>query len=132
MKRIPTLAIVLSVAATLAAPASAGGQISFGFYASNRQETNAVQTALALYSLSRDVDGSAAIFQNGHGNAAALGQFGHGNFGVIEQNGNNHDAALSQSGHGNSFGIFQSGVGTSAQVNQNGNQGAGLLFQYGW
>ncbi len=128
MKRT-LLPIVLSAA--LAAPALAGGTISFSIDAQNQQDVNGIKTVLGMYSVFNDVKTNGHITQNGLNNLAALGQRGSGNVSVIHQEGNNHGASLSQHGNDNAYGIFQFGKGAQGHVSQIGNGEAGLLFQLG-
>ena len=131
MKRTLT-ALTLIVTTTVAAPAMAGGTISFEVNPTNADEANAIRAGLTLYQVVQDVQANGQITQNGLNNLAALGQSGSGNVGVIRQEGNDHDATLVQNGNGNAYGIFQVGNGASGNVNQTGNGGTGLLFQIGF
>jgi predicted lipoprotein with Yx(FWY)xxD motif len=131
MKRT-LIALSLAISTAIAAPAMAGGTISFSIDAQNADDANAIRTGLALYSIFKDVKSNGSISQNGLNNMAALGQHGSGNVGVIQQDGNDHNAALNQTGNNNSYGIFQTGKGTNGQVSQTGNGLAGLLFQIGF
>ncbi len=131
MKRT-LLALTAAAATALAAPATAGGVISFEIEAKNANEANAIRNGLAFYQVINDVKANGHITQNGLNNLAALGQSGSGHVGVIHQDGNNHDASLSQSGNDNAYGIFQVGNGASGHVSQSGSGEAGLLFQVGF
>jgi hypothetical protein len=131
MKRTLT-ALALIATTAFAAPAVAGGFLSFEVNPTNADEANAIRSGLTLYQVVQDIEANGSITQNGLNNLAALGQNGSGNVGVIHQEGNDHDASLSQNGNGNAYGIFQVGNGTSGQVNQSGNGGTGLLFQIGF
>jgi len=131
MKRT-IIALSLALSTAIAAPAMAGGTISFGFDATNADDANAIRTGLAIYSIFNDVKTNGHVTQNGINNAAALGQHGSGNTGLIHQEGNNHNASLNQNGNNNSYGIFQFGNGANGNVNQTGNGAAGLLFQIGF
>ena len=131
MKRTLT-ALILAATTALAAPASAGGTITFGFTAQNADEANAIRTGLTLYQVFNDVHANGHISQNGLNNLAALGQSGHGHVGIIHQEGNNHEGSISQSGSNNSCGLFQFGNGASGHVNQSGHGEACLIFQAGF
>ncbi len=131
MKRTLT-ALTLAVSTALAAPALAGGVLSFELNAQNANEANAIAAGLTFYKVAKDIKTNGHITQNGINNLAALGQSGHGNVGLIHQEGNNHDASLSQTGNHNAYGIFQVGEGASGHVSQHGNGGAGILFQIGF
>ena len=120
------------LAASLSAPASAGGFISFSIDAKNAEEANAIRTGLALYQVANDIKSNGHITQNGIANLAALGQHGTGNVGMIHQEGNGHNASLDQTGTNNSYVIFQFGEGTEGHVAQSGTGEAGLLFQIGF
>lgn len=130
MKRTFT-ALTFALTTAIAAPALAGGIISFEVNPKNAKEAHAIRTGLAFYNVVNDIHSNGHITQNGVSNLAALGQSGNGNVGVIHQEGNNHDASLSQNGNGNAYGIFQVGNGASGHVRQHGNGGTGLLFQIG-
>lgn len=135
-RNITKTALAGLIAATIgfagfAAPAQAGGQISFGFNAMQPDHAQAINMGLGLYSLFRGIEGNGAITQQGLNNMAGVLQNGGGNFGVVHQEGNNHSGNLQQNGNGNSYGLFQFGNGTHANVNQSGGQsGLGLVF--GW
>ena len=131
MKRT-LIALTLAASTALAAPAVAGGVLSFEVSSQNAQDAQAIRTGLAFYQVVQDIKTNGHVTQNGINNLAALGQSGHGNVGVIHQEGNNHDASLRQRGNHNSYGIFQVGEGTSGHVRQRGNGGAGILFQIGF
>ena len=131
MKRA-LLALTLATSTALAAPAMAGGTLSFNFDARNGDDANAIRTGLALYSIYNDVKSNGHVSQRGLNNMAALGQRGSGNVGIVHQDGNNHNGSLNQAGNNNSYGVFQFGTGADGQVDQYGNGGAGLLFQVGF
>lgn len=131
MKRT-ALALTLALTTAFAAPAFAGGTISFSVDAQNAEDANAIRTGLAIYSIFNDVQSNGHITQNGLNNLAALGQHGSGNVGIVHQEGNNHNGSLNQNGNNNSYGVFQFGNGANGHVNQSGNGEAGLLFQIGF
>jgi minor curlin subunit len=126
------LALTLAASTAIAAPAMAGGTISFAFDARNAEDAQAIRAGLTFYRIVKDVKANGHVSQNGINNLAALGQHGNGNVGIIHQDGNNHDASLNQTGNGNSYGVFQVGNGASGHVDQTGNGQAGLLFQIGF
>ena len=124
------LAAVLSqgIAAT---PAEASGQMSWTLAPSDPDAARALDGALRLYALGRNVrDGS--IRQLGQNNAAGLRQIGRGQLGLIEQRGNRHSGTLTQEGEGNSYGLFQFGRGAEDHVVQQGRGRSGATFSYGW
>ena len=131
MKRA-IIALTLAATTAIAAPAMAGGTISFEVEAKNADEANAIRAGLTMYQIVNDIQTNGHISQNGINNVAALAQGGSGNTGVIHQEGNNHDASLQQAGTNNSYGVFQFGDGANGNVQQNGNGEAGLLFQIGF
>lgn len=115
----------------LAAPAYAGGSISFNIAPGNAQDADILSTGLRVYSLFQGLkDGD--IRQLGRGNSAGLAQAGRGNLGFIQQRGNGHAATLRQNGNNNAYGIFQYGRNTDTNVVQNGDNGSGATFSYGW
>lgn len=131
MKRTLT-ALTLVISTAIAAPAVAGGVLSFVVNPTNADEANAIRTGLAFYNIVNDIKSNGHITQHGVNNLAALGQHGSGNVGVIHQEGNNHDASLRQNGNNNAYGIFQVGSGASGHVSQHGNGRTGLLVQIGF
>jgi len=138
MAATPRKAIATALAAAVlgtaafAAPAHAGGSLSFNLQPRNAQEDRAMRTGFAVYSIVNAVKSGGTIRQTGSGNAAGLAQNGRGNFGVVHQEGSGHNGTLSQTGNGNSYGLFQFGRNTSSNVTQNGNGGTGATFQFGW
>ncbi|MFS8123375.1 curlin [Rhizobium sp. BR 250] len=114
-----------------AAPAHAGGRISFDLAPSNSADGDLLSTGLRAYSLYRNFK-DADIKQFGRGNAAGIAQNGGGNLGFIRQRGNGHSATLQQNGNNNAYGIFQYGRNTDTNVVQDGDNGSGLTFSYGW
>lgn len=116
--------------AAMAAPAHAGGSISFNLQPRNAQEEQAMRAGLGIYALVNGIK-SGSIKQNGIGNVAGLMQNGRGNLGVVHQNGNGHNGTLVQNGNGNSHGLFQFGRNNNSHVVQNGGD-TGATFQWGW
>lgn len=113
-----------------AAPAQAGGFISFNVQPRNADEERVLRTGLGIYALVNGIkDGS--IKQKGLANVAGLVQNGRGNLGVVSQKGDGHTGTLIQNGNGNSHGLFQFGRNTNAEIVQNGG-GTGATFQWGW
>jgi len=131
MKRT-IIALTLAATTAFAAPAIAGGTLSFEIEAKNADEANAIRAGLAIYNVVNDIQTNGHITQNGVNNIASLAQGGSGNVGVIHQEGDNHDASLHQAGTNGSYGIFQVGDGANGHVHQGGNGEAGLLFQIGF
>ncbi|MBO0126620.1 curlin [Agrobacterium sp. OT33] len=114
-----------------AAPAHAGGRISFNLAPGNAADGDHLSTGLRAYSLYRGLK-DADIRQLGRGNAAGIAQNGSGNLGFIRQRGDGHAATLQQNGNNNAYGIFQYGRNTQTNVVQDGDNGSGLTFSYGW
>jgi len=131
MKRILS-ALILSAGTALAAPALAGGSVSFASNPTTADDARALALGLALYGVANDIRSNGHITQRGARNIAGLAQSGRGHYGVIHQDGRGHDASLTQRGAGNSYGIFQFGRGASGHVTQNGYGQSGVLIQYGW
>ena len=126
------IAATLAASTTLAAPAIAGGTLSFEVSAKNADEARAMRNGLALYQVVNDIHTNGHITQKGISNIAAMAQGGNGHTGIIHQDGDGHNASLQQSGNNNSYGIFQFGENANGHVQQNGNGQAGLLFQVGF
>ena len=114
-----------------AAPAHAGGRISFNLAPGNAADGDLLSTGLRAYSLYRGLK-DADIRQLGRGNAAGIAQNGGGNLGFIRQRGDGHAATLQQNGNNNAYGIFQYGRTTQTNVVQDGDNGSGVTFSYGW
>lgn len=129
---ISRTALRLGLVATLAlAPMAAAqaGSLSLSLNARNAQEARALNTAISLYALHRDIDSGADIRQIGRNHAAGLYQSGGGNRAIIHQRGRNHTANLTQTGGNNGQVILQFGNGAHADVAQHGGQ-AGILLQF--
>lgn len=124
--------IAAALSGAFAAPAAAGGSVSWNFVPQNRQEEQVVRNGLVLYQYINQAKGNAVVNQKGRNNNAGLSQNGKGNLGVIHQDGKGHNATLDQKGRNNAYGIFQYGKKTDAAVTQRGNGNAGMLFQWGW
>jgi len=124
------VALALVASLTTFAPISAqAGNLSLSLNARNAQEARALNTAIALYALHRDIKSGADIRQVGRNHAAGLSQSGGNNRAIIHQRGRNHTANLTQSGGHNGQVILQFGKGAHANVAQNGGQ-AGILLQF--
>lgn len=93
------------------------------------QEARALSTAIAIYSVRRDLRAGADIRQVGRNHVAQLRQSGGNNRGIIRQRGTNHEANLVQTGGRNSQVILQYGNGAHADVHQTGGQ-SGILIQF--
>ncbi len=130
MKRILT-ALTLTAAAAIATPALAGGTVTFGYTAKNKDEANAMRAGLAIYSLARDIHTNGHVTQNGVANAAGIVQGGGNNKAIIHQDGNNHNGSITQLNGNNSCGLFQFGNGANGQVQQNGGETC-IVVQHGW
>ena len=116
----------------LAAPAAAGGTVSWNFVPQNQKDEQVVRKGLVLYQYLNQTKGNAVVNQKGRNNNAGLVQNGKGNLGVIHQDGKGHNATLDQKGKNNAYGIFQYGARTDAAVTQRGKGNAGMLFQWGY
>lgn len=127
-RAVPCLVAGL-VGGLLALPVQAGG-VQLSLSARNSQEALALQTAVALYALHRDIRTGADLRQIGQNNAALLEQGGAGNRAIIRQRGANHSAALRQTGGSNSQILLQFGRGAVADIVQTGGE-AGILIQLG-
>ena len=124
------LALALMASLTVFAPIAAqAGSLSLSLNARNAQEARALNTAIALYALHRDIKSGADVRQVGRNHAAGLSQSGGGNRGIIRQQGRNHTANLTQAGGHNGQVILQFGNGAYADVAQHGGQ-AGILLQF--
>lgn len=132
MFRNVILATAVASTLSLAAPAAqADGTIAFTFTPRTAEEAQALRLGIALYALSRDIDG-AEVRQRGQGNRAEVRQHGRGNLGIVHQDGSGHTSSLTQRGRNNAQVIVQAGRGTSAEVYQRGRGQAGLVFLFGW
>lgn len=128
--RAALVAAVLTGA--LAAPAAAGGTVSWNFVPQNKKDEQVVLKGLVLYQYLNQSKGNAVVTQKGRNNNAGLVQNGKGNLGVIHQDGKGHNATLDQKGRNNAYGIFQYGARTDAAVTQRGKGNTGMLFQWGY
>ena len=126
--RFPALA-ALALALTLPAAPVAATTLSLAINARNADEARALNTAITLYSIHRDIRSGADIRQVGHNHAARIHQSGGGNRGIIRQHGQGHQANLAQHGGNNGQIILQYGNGAHANVHQSGGQ-AGILIQF--
>jgi len=124
------VAITVALSA-IAAPAYAGGYISFDVQPRNAEEAAAMRAGLGIYAIANGIK-NGSIKQKGFGNVAGLLQNGSGNLGIVHQQGNGHNGTLVQNGNGNSYGLFQFGKNSDGHVVQNGNGGTGATFQWGW
>jgi len=127
-----SLAASMIASAGFAAPAMAGGSISFSFAPTNASDAQSLQAGLQIYGLFNSMRQAANIKQRGRHNMAGIAQNGVGNQGFIYQEGTNHSGTLAQSGNNNTYGIFQFGKGTNVNVVQNGYGGTGTTFAFGW
>ncbi|SFP76008.1 hypothetical protein [Tranquillimonas alkanivorans] len=128
--RIATAA-TLALSLGFAAPAAAGGSVTFNF-APRGDGARTLGALLSAYALTKDLENEAEVRQRGEDNTAGTRQRGRGNRALIEQDGAGHEGSISQTGNGNLYGLFQKGRGTTAHVKQRGDGRAGLTFQYGW
>ena len=125
-----TLAAAL-IAMTVAAPAHAGGQVSFDFKPANAEQDQAMRMGLGLYALTQGIK-NGGIKQLGNGNMDGLAQNGSGNLGIVHQEGDGHNGTLTQNGNNNACGLFQFGKNTDGHVTQNGDGGTCATVQVGW
>jgi minor curlin subunit len=124
MKRFLT-AVTLAVTTAFtvpAAPAAAGGTITWGYTAKNESEARRMRAGLAIYSLFNDVRSNGHITQNGVNNAAGIAQGGRNNRAIIHQEGRDHSGSIAQRGDNNACGLFQYGRGATGHVRQSGGQ----------
>lgn len=122
---VPALALALS----LPAPALDAKTLSLAINARTADEARALNTAITLYSIHREIKAGADIRQVGHNHVARVQQSGGGNQGIIRQRGQGHSANLTQQGGNNGQVILQYGNGAHANVHQSGGQ-AGILIQF--
>lgn len=124
------LALAVAAGLSLSAPVAAqAGSLSLSLNARNAQDARALDSAITLYSIHRDIRAGADVRQVGRNHAAGIYQSGGNNRGIIHQRGRNHSASLSQTGGNNSQIIMQFGNGAHADVAQHGGQ-AGILLQF--
>lgn len=121
--------LVLALALSMPATASQARTLSLAINARNADEARALNTAIALYSIHRDIRAGADVRQAGRNHAARVQQSGGGNQGIIRQQGQGHNANLSQTGGNNGQVILQYGNGAHANVHQSGGQ-SGILLQF--
>ncbi len=126
--RFPALAALALALSLPAAPVDAT-TLSLSLNARNADEARALNTAITLYAIHRDIRSGADIRQVGRNHAARIHQSGGGNRGIIRQHGQGHQANLSQHGGNNGQVILQYGNGAHANVHQSGGQ-AGILLQF--
>lgn len=119
----------LMLALSLPAAALDAKTLSLAINARNADEARALNTAITLYSIHRDIRAGADVRQVGRNHAARVQQSGGGNQGIIRQRGQGHSANLSQHGGNNGQVILQYGNGAHADVHQSGGQ-AGILLQF--
>lgn len=135
MPRTRLIATVLTAAiaaASLTAPAHAGGSISIGIQPGSAKAERAMRAGFGLYSLVNGISSGASIRQLGTGNSGGIAQNGGGNRGIVHQEGSGHTGTLEQNGNNNAYGLFQFGRGTNAGIVQNGYGGTGATVVYGW
>ncbi len=131
--KIIATALTAAILSLNAAPAMAGGQITFGFSPSDRDQAQALDTGLKIFSLFQGLSTTGAnVRQNGSFNSAGFNQNGSGNHGLIFQNGNGHNGTINQNGSNNSCGLFQFGQATNAQCAQSGNNRSGITTVFGF
>ena len=121
----PALALALAIPA----PIADAKTLSLSINARNADEARALNTAITLYAIHREINAGADVRQIGRNHAARIAQSGDGNRGIIRQHGQNHSANLTQQGGNNSQVILQYGNGAHADVHQSGGQ-SGILIQY--
>jgi minor curlin subunit len=118
-KTIIAAALVAATAATTV-PASAQGQISFGFSAQNQQERDLLTLGVVAYQIANGGDAGEVLSNVANG----------GSVGLVHQEGNGHNGSLVQNGGGNAGALIQLGNGANGHLNQNGGQGD-LVIQIG-
>jgi len=122
-------ATALGLALLAPADPALAGTLSLHLQPRTAQEARALNAAITLYSIHRDIRSGADVRQTGRNNAAALRQSGPDNRGIIRQRGADHSARLDQSGGGNAQVILQFGRGAHADIRQTGGQ-AGIVLQF--
>ncbi|MCC5962511.1 MAG: hypothetical protein JJU09_05230 [Rhodobacteraceae bacterium] len=127
-RRILSAALV-SVALALSVVQAQASSLSLKLRPGSSQEARALDAAVTLYALHRDLRSGADIRQTGRNNTAVLRQSGGRNRGIIRQRGDNHTASLSQIGGNNTQVIVQYGNGAHADIGQRGGQ-SGILLQF--
>lgn len=127
------LAAIAIGSIVFAAPAMAGGSLSFSYAPSDAEHAQALGMGLSVLSIVNGMSGEGGnISQNGFGNAAGIAQNGFGNHGVIMQEGDGHEGTIAQNGDHNSCGLFQFGENTDAECVQNGDGNSSATVVYGW
>ncbi len=124
MQRI-LIAVTLAVTTAFtvpAAPAAAGGTITWGYTAKNESEARRMRAGLAIYSLLNGKRGNAQVNQNGDNNSAGILQGGRNNTAIVHQEGRDHSGSIAQGGDNNACGLFQYGRGANGHVRQSGGQ----------
>ena len=107
-------AITLAVSTAIAAPAMAGGTITFGYTAKNQDEANAMRFGMALYTLAKDRKQNGQITQ-GAANTAIGIVTSSGNHAIIDQQGNNQEAGMVMGNNGACM-LVQRGNGATNYV----------------
>ncbi|MTH99292.1 curlin [Roseibium sp. RKSG952] len=115
-----------------AAPALAGGTLSFTLTPQNPGQNNLMRAGLMAAAVANDLSSGGGIKQNGLNNMAGLAQNGFGNQGLILQNGNGHSGSIRQTGSNHAYGLFQFGDNADAHIAQSGHGQTGTTFQFGW
>lgn len=137
MFRLPSLSrsgrvpVITALALVLSLPAVAleAKTLSLSLNARNADEARALNTAITLYAIHRDIRAGADVRQVGRNHVARIHQSGGGNHGLIRQRGQGHEANLSQQGGNNGQVILQYGNGAHANIHQTGGQ-SGILIQF--
>ncbi len=122
--RLPLIVLALLLSASAAQAAG----LSLSLTARNADEARALNAAITLYALHRDIRAGADLRQIGRNHSARVQQSGRGNLGLIRQRGQGHSADLTQTGGRNGQVILQFGTGAHADIRQHGGQ-AGILVQ---
>ena len=122
----------LLLALTLLAPPAMADSVSLTLTPRTAGEARALQIAIGLYALHRQIEGGATVRQHGLGNAAALLQSGSGQWALIDQRGTGHQGTIVQTGQNQTYALFQSGRNTSAAIRQGGQGGVGITVIHGW
>lgn len=108
-------AIVLAASTALAAPAMAGGTITFGYSAKNQDEANLMRLGMAIYTLGKDHHDNGQITEGGVRNAVDWVN-PNTNTAYTEQNGNNHNGSMTMNGGGTKCALIQHGNGANNHV----------------
>ncbi len=107
-------ALALAVSTAFAAPAMAGGTITFGYSAKTQDEANFMRAGMAIYTLAKDHHDNGRITE-GAANTAIGIVTSNGNHAILDQQGNNHEAGMVMGNNGACM-LVQRGNGATNYV----------------